>query len=226
MAKNQLAMRAHFICSNPDCRATTVASSEADESKLIYTGRAAHIHSAAVRGPRPNPSLTPEERSSMGNGVFLCSICADMVDDNNGLDYPAETLRAWKAQHDEWVGSNLNKRIDREPATGVHFNSTVSSSQQSGGITANVVNNNYGSAPWRLDDSMRRDLVPLLADRSQPVSVVAEMGNEQSMLLADEIALYLQLVGVTAQLSQGRGRIVRGVQVNPGGREVRVGIRE
>jgi hypothetical protein len=128
--KNQLAMRAHFICSNPDCRATTLAPSEADESRFIYTGRAAHIHSAAGRGSRPNSSLTPEERSSIGNGVFLCAICADMVDDNNGLDYPSETLRAWKAQHDEWVRSNLNKEIDREPATGVHFNSTVSSSQQ------------------------------------------------------------------------------------------------
>ncbi len=32
-----------------------------------------------------------------------------MIDVNKGIDYPEDTLRSWKKQHEEWVRSNLNK---------------------------------------------------------------------------------------------------------------------
>jgi hypothetical protein len=32
-----------------------------------------------------------------------------MIDKNDGIDFPAEILRNWKADHDTWVRENLNK---------------------------------------------------------------------------------------------------------------------
>jgi hypothetical protein len=105
-----LSKRAAFICSNPDCRALTVAPSGADDSKWIYAGKAAHICAAASGGPRYKAAMTMEERSAAGNGIFLCSFCADMIDKNKGLDFPEEMLRQWKSDHDKGVAANLNKR--------------------------------------------------------------------------------------------------------------------
>ena len=48
--------------------------------KRVSIGEAAHITAAAEGGPRYNPDLTPEERSSIENGIWLCKSCARMID--------------------------------------------------------------------------------------------------------------------------------------------------
>lgn len=105
-----LGKRAAFVCSNPDCRILTLASSDENESKFLYIGKAAHICAAAKGGPRYIAEMTPEERKSASNGIFLCSNCADMIDKNDGIDFPVERLRRWKDDHEKWVAANLNKR--------------------------------------------------------------------------------------------------------------------
>jgi hypothetical protein len=117
-----LAKRAAFICSNPDCRALTIAPSDLDESKFIYIGKAAHICAAAIGGPRYEAQMRAEKRKSASNGVFLCSSCADMIDKNNGLDFPKEMLRRWKDEHERWVAANLNKR---QSPTDAEYNKRV-----------------------------------------------------------------------------------------------------
>lgn len=107
-----LAKRASYICSNPLCRCLTVAASEIDEIKFLYTGKAAHITAAAEGGPRYDGTLTPEQRSDISNAIFLCSNCADMIDKNKGIDFPASMLLDWKNQHEKWVRENLNKSIE------------------------------------------------------------------------------------------------------------------
>jgi hypothetical protein len=107
-----LAKRASFICSNPVCRCLTVAASEIDEMKFLYTGTAAHITAAAEGGPRYDASLTPEQRSDISNAIFLCSNCAEMIDKNKGMDFPTPMLQEWKNQHEAWVRENLNKSIE------------------------------------------------------------------------------------------------------------------
>lgn len=104
--------RAQYICSNPDCRAMTLAPSDANADKVISTGKASHISAAAPKGPRFDSSLTSEQRSSAENGLFLCSVCADMIDKNGGIDYSTELLKKWKAEHEVWVRNNLNKSIN------------------------------------------------------------------------------------------------------------------
>ena len=110
--KLALAKRASFVCSNPDCRALTIAPADADATKVIYLGKAAHIHAAAPDGPRNDPSMTSEQRVSIENAIFLCSSCADLIDRNNGADYPAALLLEWKRRHEEWVRAQLNLRRD------------------------------------------------------------------------------------------------------------------
>lgn len=108
--KNALKMRAALICSKPDCRRQTVAPSELDDEKFTYLGKAAHISAAAAGGPRHDSEMSPEERSSISNAIFLCSSCADLIDKNEGKDFPVTVLRQWKVDHEQWVTSNLNKR--------------------------------------------------------------------------------------------------------------------
>jgi hypothetical protein len=103
-------MRAAFICSNPDCRCQTVAPASEDEERCVFLGKAAHIAAASAGGPRYVPTMSPQQRSAITNAIFLCSNCADLVDKNGGMDFPAELLITWKTEHESWVASNLNKR--------------------------------------------------------------------------------------------------------------------
>lgn len=106
-----LSKRAAYICSNPDCRALTICPSENDSNKPMYVGEASHITSAAPNGPRYDESITSEQRSSIANAIFLCKICARMIDTNNGVDFSTELLKSWKKEHEEWIRNNLNKRV-------------------------------------------------------------------------------------------------------------------
>ena len=45
-------------------------------------GQAAHISAAAEGGPRYVASMTPEQRTSISNGLWLCSNCHDQIDRN------------------------------------------------------------------------------------------------------------------------------------------------
>lgn len=104
-----LQLRAAFLCSNPDCRCLTIAPSESNETDWVYIGFAAHITAAAEGGPRFDSSFTPDQRSDVSNGIFLCASCATMIDKNNGADFPTDLLRQWKADHESWVRKNLNR---------------------------------------------------------------------------------------------------------------------
>lgn len=110
--KEAIGRRASYVCSNPGCRALTIAPADADASKVLYLGKAAHICAAADGGPRHESSMTPDQRSAIENAIFLCASCADLVDRNGGADFPVATLREWKRQHEEWVRANLNRRHD------------------------------------------------------------------------------------------------------------------
>lgn len=113
-----LGKRAAYICSNPDCRAQTLAPSESEQGKYLYIGKAAHICAAAGGGPRFDVKMSSEERGAISNGIFLCSSCADLIDKNNGSDFPSSQLHEWKLQHEKWVADNLNKRREGQGGDG------------------------------------------------------------------------------------------------------------
>lgn len=93
--KNVLAYRVSLQCSNPECqRPTSAAHNRPDKYNVL--GEAAHITGARPRGPRYDPTLTQEERRAATNGVWLCRLCARVID-TDVERFPATMLRQWKA---------------------------------------------------------------------------------------------------------------------------------
>src|SRR6266850_1793484 len=97
--KETLALRVGVRCSNPQCRKPTSGPQE-DPSQAVNIGVAAHITAASPGGPRYDPRLSPEERRSATNGIWLCQNCAKLVD-NDETRYPVDIIRDWKAQSEE-----------------------------------------------------------------------------------------------------------------------------
>lgn len=89
-----LAKRVGVRCSNPACRKLTTGP-RSDTSRVVCIGVGAHITAASEGGPRFDPSLTPEQRRSAENGIWLCQNCAKLVD-NDPTRYPVDVLRQWK----------------------------------------------------------------------------------------------------------------------------------
>lgn len=89
-----LAKRVGNRCSNPGCRKLT-SGPHTEGEKALNVGVAAHITAASPGGPRYDSTLTPEERKSSGNGIWLCQSCAKLVD-NDETRYTKDLLTRWK----------------------------------------------------------------------------------------------------------------------------------
>jgi hypothetical protein len=95
---DRLARRVGMKCSYPDCRTPT--SGPDGDGGVTNTGVAAHITAASPGGARYDEMLSPEERSGINNGIWLCQTHAKLIDDDE-LTYTPAVLRAWKetAEH-------------------------------------------------------------------------------------------------------------------------------
>lgn len=88
-----LAKRAGYTCSNPICQRQTVGP---DGSVGVASiGVAAHITAAAIGGPRFDETLTPDERSSIENGIWLCQTCSRLID-SDAASHSTALLIEWK----------------------------------------------------------------------------------------------------------------------------------
>ncbi|MFN5456352.1 NACHT domain-containing protein [Bradyrhizobium sp.] len=65
------------------------------EHSFVNVGEAAHITAAAPGGKRHDPSLTQEERRAASNGIWLCELCAKLIDTDEER-FTVEHLRRWK----------------------------------------------------------------------------------------------------------------------------------
>lgn len=54
-----------------------------------------HILQQQRRGPRYDPSLTPEQRSSIDNGIWMCRSHGALIDSDYTI-YSVEQLKNWK----------------------------------------------------------------------------------------------------------------------------------
>jgi hypothetical protein len=96
-----LAGRAGHCCSNPECLRPTSGPAVA-EDKFVNVGEAAHI-TAAAPGPgakRYDTTLTQEERRAASNGIWLCELCAKLIDTDEAR-FTVELLRKWKQDAEE-----------------------------------------------------------------------------------------------------------------------------
>lgn len=97
--KDLLARRVGMRCSNPNCRQPTSGPNE-DPAKSVNIGVAAHIAAAAKGGPRHDDNLSPSERRSPDNGIWLCQNCAKLIDSDDDR-FHIDLLRAWKSLSEE-----------------------------------------------------------------------------------------------------------------------------
>ncbi len=74
------------------CFAPTFGPVANNPSKSVNIGQAAHITAAAPGGPRYNPKMSPEERASTTNGMWMCSNCHDIID-RDVDEYPTTNLK-------------------------------------------------------------------------------------------------------------------------------------
>jgi hypothetical protein len=93
--KETIARRSGYRCAFPNCRRLTLMLNPEDPSSSVSTGIGAHICAAASGGPRYDPSMTPEERASATNGIWLCASCSATVDKMPDA-FSVDTLRYWK----------------------------------------------------------------------------------------------------------------------------------
>ncbi|MEQ9901920.1 hypothetical protein ABRP59_20130 [Pectobacterium punjabense] len=97
--KNDLALRASYLCSL--CKCSTVGPSDEGKNAVTMTGVAAHICAAApgAGARRYDPNMSPEERSHIDNGIWLCVSCSVLID-RDEQRFTVEVLHQIKRQHE------------------------------------------------------------------------------------------------------------------------------
>ena len=108
LVKRDLAGRVNSCCSNPSCHAQT-AGPDASEG-TVNVGVAAHITAASVGGPRFDSSLSPPQRVSIANAIWLCQICAHRIDVDPDA-HPVTLLQAWKVTSEHQAAQALGKPL-------------------------------------------------------------------------------------------------------------------
>lgn len=81
-------------CAKPGCNTVLV------NSNGTFVASVCHIYAAEENGPRPNDSLTPEQKRSPDNLILLCKICHEIVDTEEE-NHPPELLIKWKRDREK-----------------------------------------------------------------------------------------------------------------------------
>ena len=104
--KNNLALRACYLCSLRGCQKITVGPSDESDSRTTNIGVAAHICAASKGGPRYVENMTQAERRHITNGIWLCSDHAALID-RDKAKYTIDILRAMKREHEAAIQENV-----------------------------------------------------------------------------------------------------------------------
>lgn len=101
--KRVVAERAAYLCSNPECRALTVAPNS-DPERSTTSGVAAHVSAASPGGPRYDADQSPADRRHISNAIWLCHSCSDRVD-KDPVRFTRGVLQEWKESHELLVAT-------------------------------------------------------------------------------------------------------------------------
>jgi len=110
--KTNLAKRAGYKCSNPNCRKITIGANS-NPNKSTNIGVAAHITAASKKGPRFNENISSTERKSIENGIWLCQTCSVLID-RDEKKYTKEILKEWKFNIENETIEALEGKIDEK----------------------------------------------------------------------------------------------------------------
>jgi len=124
----QIAKGAGWLCSFPTCGVSTVGATS-DGEGVIDIGIAAHICAAAPGGPRYDEKMSPEERSSAKNGIWMCSDHGKAIDSKDPM-FTVELLREWRKQA---LNKSWRRVLRYEPA---HGPTVTADAQLTGNIRA------------------------------------------------------------------------------------------
>lgn len=113
--KELLAKRVGYRCSNPDCRQPTTGP-QVDPAKTVNVGVASHITAASADGPRYDSGLSPEQRRSSDNGIWLCQKCGKLVD-NDPVRYPVDKVLEWKVLGEQIAVRELERGPEQSVST-------------------------------------------------------------------------------------------------------------
>ncbi len=127
-----LAKRAAQTCSNPDCRKAT-SGPHTDDGKAVIVGEAAHIKGARPTSKRFDPDMTDEQRAKASNGIWLCGVCAKLIDSDEPR-FPVDLLRRWKVEHEAWVEAGRPAQVATREITVTN-----------GGLGSRIVNEGSGT---------------------------------------------------------------------------------
>ncbi len=105
--REELAKRVAYRCSNPQCRKPTIGPKDGSQG-TVSIGEAAHICAAAPGGKRYDINMSPDERSSYQNGIWLCRNCAAMIDRDEDY-YTVNLLHAWKHLAELEASNNISR---------------------------------------------------------------------------------------------------------------------
>ncbi len=114
--KEMLARRVGYRCSNPGCRKLT-SGPQVDPTKALNIGVAAHIAAASPGGKRYDSTMSPKERKSINNGIWLCQNCAKLVD-NDEHRYPTSLLLGWKSSAEQAALQEIENSVPRTGTSG------------------------------------------------------------------------------------------------------------
>lgn len=78
------------------------------KDEAVNMGVACHIYSASENGPRGQGNKNSEFLGSEENGIWCCQYHANLIDKNNGVDYPVSTLFMWKKLAEARVLKEMN----------------------------------------------------------------------------------------------------------------------
>jgi hypothetical protein len=103
--KETLARRVAYHCSNTSCRALT-SGPHSESDRYVNIGVASHITAASAGGPRFDSSLSPLERITSDNGIWLCQSCAKLIDSDD-IKYTVAVLAGWKVAAEQRTSHEL-----------------------------------------------------------------------------------------------------------------------
>lgn len=130
--KKRVGRRVGWRCSKPDCGKLTCGPGES-EGVALYRGEVAHITAASPNGPRYDPNMSKKERTSDNNAIFLCTECADIIDQDKEY-FTVEMLHQWKKDAEarakqEFEVSGTRKRYGYTAKGFLPYHSSVALSQ-------------------------------------------------------------------------------------------------
>lgn len=99
-ARLELWVRAGGRCQFKGCNRYLVDDLDVDW-RQVFLGELAHIVAAADGGPRPDTSLSEEQKNDIGNQLLLCQHCHALIDQKRlEAEFSRERLLEYKAEHE------------------------------------------------------------------------------------------------------------------------------